>query len=225
MKIKNIIIFGVFIFTLNSMAQTKKWKVNFHVGPQYNFFVDYNTTVKYNDSYITPIETYYGYDLLQKKPFGTIMGIEVSYINKKNLIGISYQRSENYGLYNGEVQLQNTVFEIVDYKLRHLNNYFELNIKHNILNKNKFYWKVGLYLLNPSQDEIEIDLASNTITLYRRTGFNFANLNEIGILFGGDYIFYSNKYYELGINTTYYFTVSTSSPEAFTIYPFICLKF
>ena len=219
---KHTITVLLIILTYISYGQDSKWRLNLQYGLQHNFFVDYGKLINYDNGYILPVENAISTDFIQKKPLGTQFGFSIGYVNKKNTIYLSYDRSENVGTYNGSIQVENAILNLVDYDLRHINNYFSLTLKHDVKAKNKVYWSVGWYFLNPQQEEIEI--IEPFIVLSKRTAFNEFKNAQFGFLLGVDYIIYANKYYNFGVNSTYYHTLSTAEPESFLISPFVCFK-
>lgn len=218
----------IICFTSTMFAQDKssRFSVSTHYGMAYNFFVDYDREInKENDIFIPPTDIFGRYELIQKNKVGTIGGVQVSYtFNKRNSLSIGYTRELHVGKFRGEFILDNgTIIDVEDIKLRHLNEFFELNYKRAIGNNN-WYLTVGIYVLNPSQAEIDFNPVSNYISIEERNNDN-SNLQEGGFSLGTEYLFYTSGNFDLGLNSKIYFTASTGEFETFTFTPILKYNF
>lgn len=220
-------IFLLLSFMTFAQESSQRFSVSINYGPAYNFFVDYGRPVNKEDGYfIPPVDVFGGFELYQKNSIGTIGGVNLSYIfNKKNEIALGYTRELHYGKFKGTITLDNgTPVFVEDIKLRHLNEFFELNYKRALNHKLNWYISVGFYVLNPSQAEIEINPILNYIEIEERNDKN-SNLQEGGFSLGLEYYFYQSGKFYLGVSSKLYFTASTGEFETFAITPLLQYRF
>jgi len=214
---KNKILILTLVFVTLVSAQDKKnsrWNFTMSYGPQLNFFVKYDRTKEVKDGYFTPTTSPVGYELYQKRTLGNHLGFALNYrLSKKGSLGLSFERAENFGTYKVNFLVNGTLVRIRDIKLRHLNNYFELNYKRNVKNNNQFFWQFGIYLLDPHQQEISTEF-DRIVSIKERTGFGQSHLNEMGLRLGFDYYFYTSGKFDIGVTNNYYFTATMGEFES-----------
>jgi hypothetical protein len=219
----------VLFITQISFAQEKssRFSVSAYYGPAYNFFVDYGRPVNKEDGYfIPPVDPLGGLELIQKNAIGTVGGLQVSYRFKtRNRFSIGYTREQHIGKFNGMVTLSNgTPVFVNDIRLRHLNEFFELNYKRAIGKSLNWYFTIGFYVLNPSQAELHIYPSQNFVEISERNNKN-SNLQEGGFSLGAEYFFYQSGQFQFGVTSKLYFTASTGEFETLTFSPLLKYKF
>jgi hypothetical protein len=161
-----------------------------------------------------------------KKNFiGTVGGVELKYaISEHSSLGLAYVKSVN----SKKVSYSGTFINvsISDWKIKHVNNFFQLFYERNFSKKNPaFNYQAGLFYLTMSQQEIDIgDFANGGISFEERN-FKNSNLEEGGFFFGVQYSKRLDKKFELGIKSRVYYLISTSSLEAVTLTPVLLYHF
>ena len=159
------------------------------------------------------------FQLYQKNFIGTSGGVDITFnFNEKNALVFSFDRSLNYGKYNGAPILDNGTPVIVnDIKLRHLNHFYNLTYRRNLDKKNSFYISAGITYVRMNQAEIEIGLSENIVVIEERN-YDNSFLEEGGFVLGIEKYFYSSGKFELGLKSKSFILTSTGL-EAITFTP------
>ncbi len=213
---KRTTILLITIFYISVAYSQDNWRLEINYGAQQNFFVKYDRTFNKKDGLIEPTyDPIFGiHELYQKNPVGNTLGIGIGYIRNKNTLYLGYQRTENKGKYKVGYQLTNGTRVLINqFTLRHINHFFELYLKHNIKANNKFFWKAGWYYMNPVQQEIEVYSDVPVVVIRERSDFSGHRMGDLGISAGIEYFFLSNKYFDTGVSSTFYYNLGYGSFE------------
>ncbi|GGE13646.1 hypothetical protein [Psychroflexus salis] len=207
MKSKLIIIsllFSILTFAQEDKSFISKFEIAANYGPAGNFFVDYGRDMNTNNDLIEPIysEVFDEFQLYQKNFIGTSGGINITYnFNNKNAIAFSFDRTLNYGKYNGVPVLNNgTPVIINDIKLRHLNHFYSLTYRRSLDKKNTFYASLGIMYIRMNQAEIQVGLSDNLVIIEERN-YDNSLLEEGGVVFGLEKYFYKSGKFDVGIQS------------------------
>jgi len=210
-------IFFLFCFLNKTNGQYKNnFFVNINYGLNGNFFV------RSYDETNGPTDKQYFY----KKDFlGTIAGISFQYyFGKKTYLNVGYNRSINTGKKNYEGMLNVTSIYIRDFKLRHINNFYELGIGKNVNRKGSLRAELGLVLLYDLKQTIAIENWDNYISV-DESNFKNANSVEGGFYFGFNYRFKIDTKFDLGFQTKLYYLASVNEIEAISFAPTLTYRF
>ena len=207
MKTK-LILFTLFFTTLIFAQEDKSFFSKFEIAANYgvagNFFVDYGREMNTNNDLIEPIysEVFDEFQLYQKNFVGTSGGISITYnFNNKNALAFSFDRTLNYGKYNGVPVLNNgTPVILNDIKLRHLNHFYSLTYRRSLDKKKSFYASVGIMYIRMNQAEIKVGLSENIVIIEERN-YDNSNLEEGGFVFGLEKYFYKSGKFDVGIQS------------------------
>lgn len=202
------------------LAQNEKLhqgKIDIHVGfgPAYSFFVKYEQS---------PDQVPPGFiGLYNKKSIGilTNIGIDIK-LNPKNRIELAYARQIHVGKKNFKGMANGASINVIDFKLRHTNNFFELNYFRSISSENNISLLGGVYLIYPEQQEI--DIFGNAITVDERNYKN-AYLVDAGVTLGIRYLKPFSGRFSLGLESKVYYTVSLASFETISLTPILSYNF
>ncbi|MFY7900818.1 MAG: hypothetical protein ACOVNY_11585 [Chitinophagaceae bacterium] len=190
--------------------------VNINYGLNGNFFV------RSYDEVSGPVDKQYFY----KKDFlGTIAGISLQYyFGKKTYVNVGYNRSINTGKKNYEGIINATNIYIRDFKLRHINNFYELGVGRNVHKKGSLRAELGLVLLYDLKQTIAIENWDNYIAI-DESNFKNANSVEGGFYFALNYRVKLDTKFDVGLQTKLYYLASVNEIEAFSFAPTLTYRF
>lgn len=208
----------LFLPFLNAIQAQHTFELNVNYGIAGNFQLDYEQPQN---------EVPAGYVRFANKNFlGSIGGIEFQWNIKdsKASIGISYDRSSHFGEKNyGQFISNDTYLEIVDFKLRHINQMYSIFYKRRI--SNKLILTGGAFFVSPQMQEIEFfttfinsTQTAMLVSIEERNGSN-SNLVDAGFFVGVEYYFYKSGNFQVGLQSKLYHATSLGRFETLTLTP------
>ena len=208
----------LFVFTASQAQHTFELNVNYGVAG--NFQLDYEQPQS---------EVPGGFVSFYNKNFlGSIGGIEFQWNIKdsKASIGVSYDRESHIGEKNYSQLIGNdTYLEIIDFKLRHINEMYSVFYKRRL--SEKLLLTGGAFFVNPKMQEIEYftnafinstQTIATLVSIQERNGSN-SNLVDAGLFIGAEYYFYKSGKFQVGIQSRLFHTTSLGSFETITLTP------
>ena len=216
---KLVILTSLAFFVLNTTHAQHIFELNINYGIAGNFQLEYEQPPSAVPSGFT--------SFYNKNFFGSIGGIEFQWNIKdsKASIGISYDRESHFGEKNfRELISNNTYLEIIDFKLRQINEMYSIFYKRR--QSEKLLFTGGVFILNPQMQEIEyfntfIHSTQTTallVLIKERNGSN-SNLIDAGFFIGAEYYFYKSGNFQVGIQSRIYHTTSIGWFETMTLTP------
>lgn len=216
---KKSILFGIYLILILpeiAFSQSKeKLFLGIGYGAAYSFFVHYEQPP---DQVPPGFLAFYN-----KNRIGSISSLNLGYcISPKNCLAITYSRQMHVGRKNFAANVAGARLFMIDFKLRHTNNFFELSYSRSLSKKGDFWASVGVYVLNPEQQEI--DLFGNKITIEERNDKN-SNLQEGGFVGGIKWRGKLSEHFFGGFEAKVYFTASIGTFETISITPILSYCF
>jgi len=202
------------------------FKSNAQVNSKFNLQIDYglngNFFVRSYDEIGGPVNKTY---LYKKNFLGSIAGAEISYrLKKKSAISFAYRRSVNSGKKNYEGSISNTDIHIRDFKLRHINNIYQLGYGHYLGNTGKFKVDLGFVFFYYAQQNINIENWANYVSI-DESNFKNSNSGEGGVFASFQYFKKIDTRFDIGLRVQGYYLISVTTFEAISITPTLTYHF
>jgi hypothetical protein len=138
-------------------------------------------------------------------------------------VGYSFQQFKRRVKYSEEI---NNVLFFIDHSITHTNHIYDVSLKKQFDQRKSFLTAtVGIYYLRPIQEEIDITRTLPRIVTIEDRSYRNGKLEEAGVLVGGSYEYNFQPRVNFGIQSNFYFTVSTGEPESITLIPYIRILF
>ena len=216
---KQIMIVLIFILTNSTIfsQDLSKFSIQINYGLNGNFFVrDYNETGG-------PDNKVYFYE---KDFIGSIAGVNLQYnISRASSVFVEYNRSINVGKKNYGGTINGTDVFINDFKLRHINNIYQLGYGYKIKDsKIGFRVESGLMLIYDAKQLIQIEGFDDLVRI-KESNFKNANAVEGGVFLGAGFTKKIDTKFDLGIKARVYYLISTATLEAISISPTLTYRF
>ncbi|MCM5529933.1 hypothetical protein [Parasegetibacter sp. NRK P23] len=212
-------IFLFFFTTHITFGQQKKGRVSISA----NYGLTGNFFVRSYDEQNGPTDKQYFY---KKNFIGSAAGLAVTFqVSENSGLFLEYSRTINTGKKSYEGSLNSTSVMIEDFRLRHVNNFFQLGYVRNFKMANAFIQaQAGVFMLTDQKQLISIERWDNLISISETNAENSGS-KEAGVFLGGEYSFKLDTKVDFGIRTRGYFLVSTGTFEALTLTPVLRYNF
>jgi hypothetical protein len=206
----------IFIFSQSYSQINSRFSIKICYGISGNFFVR-----SYDEQGGPANKTYF----YKKNFIGTISGISATIkLDNYSSIFIEYNRSVNNGRKNYAGSLNGVDIYILDFQLRHINNFYLIGYEL-FLNKLKnIKADVGGVLIYDVGQTINIENWDNYLSIEQN---DFKNSKSVqgGVFLGFEYLKKLDTKFSLGLKTRGYYLISTSSFEAITLTPTLTYHF
>lgn len=188
-----------------------------------NYGLAGNFFVRSYDEQSGPTDKQYFY---KKNFIGSAAGLAVTFhVSESSGLFLEYSRAINTGKKSYTGSLNGTNVMIEDFRLRHVNNFFQLGYLRNFKIENALIQaQAGAFMLTDQKQLISIEGWDNLISI-RETNAENSGSKEAGVFLGGEYSFKLDTKVDLGIRTLGYFLVSTGTFEALTLTPVLRYNF
>ena len=202
--------FLICVLLKTNAQKSQRFSVELNYGLNGNFFVR-----SYDESAPPSVEFFY-----KKKFVGLIGGLELKYsLTPASTISLAYAGSIN----KREINYQNGIATLLYFDISHIDHFYQLGYERAFSKSNKaFKFSSGLFYLRMKQQEVEISPAG---VLFEERDFKHYNLEEGGVFAGLHYSKYIDTKLELGIQSRFYFLISTGEAEAITLTPTLTYHF